>query len=54
MKMLPILEMEGAEIKVTKFFFCIFLDNGQCLSEKKPCPKDREDQRCKKVEDAFA
>ena len=49
---MPTLEEEVIVSKEKKLFFCIFLDdNGQCLSEKKQCPKDRKDKKCQCVED---
>ena len=49
-----LLEEARSNIIVKEYFFCPFLENEQCLSEKKTCPKDRRDKKCLEVEDAFA
>lgn len=54
MKMLTIMEEVKTNTKKGEIFFCIFLNDGQCLSEKRPCPKDRNDKKCQEIEDAFA
>ena len=45
---------EEVVVEEKEIFFCIFLDDkGQCLSEKRQCPKDRKEKKCQEVEDNF-
>ena len=49
---MPTLKEEAVVKEEKKYFVCIFLDDsGQCLSEKRQCPKDRKDKKCIEVED---